>query len=33
VLGHDALRAVGVEPIGDWEQRWAAAAAEVLAGR
>lgn len=33
VLGHDALRAAGVEPIGDWEQRWAAAAAAVLAGR
>ncbi|WP_087508085.1 dTDP-4-dehydrorhamnose reductase [Cellulomonas iranensis] len=30
VLGHDALRAVGVEPIGDWQQRWAAAAPEVL---
>ena len=31
VLGHDALRAVGVAPIGDWSQRWAAAAGEVLA--
>ncbi len=31
VLGHEALRAVGVEPIGDWEQRWAQAQAEVLA--
>lgn len=31
VLGHEALRAVGVEPIGDWEQRWAEAQAEVLA--
>ena len=31
VLGHDALRAVGVAPIGDWSQRWAAAASEVLA--
>ncbi|TFH74162.1 dTDP-4-dehydrorhamnose reductase [Cellulomonas sp. HD19AZ1] len=30
VLGHDALRAVGVEPIGDWQQRWAAAAPGVL---
>ena len=33
VLGHDALTAVGVEPIGDWRERWEAAAAEVLAGR
>lgn len=32
VLGHDRLRAVGVEPIGDWAQRWAVAGAEVLAG-
>ncbi|MEL7976880.1 dTDP-4-dehydrorhamnose reductase [Isoptericola sp. F-RaC21] len=32
VLGHDALRAVGVAPIGDWAARWDAAAAEVLAG-
>ena len=31
VLGHDALVVAGVEPIGDWAQRWAAAAAEVLA--
>ncbi len=31
VLGHDALRAVGVEPIGDWAQRWSVAAPEVLA--
>lgn len=31
VLGHEALRAAGVEPIGDWAQRWSAAAAEVLA--
>lgn len=31
VLGHEALRAVGVEPIGDWERRWAEAQAEVLA--
>ncbi|RMI13273.1 dTDP-4-dehydrorhamnose reductase [Cellulomonas triticagri] len=30
VLGHDALRAAGVEPIGDWQQRWATAAKEVL---
>lgn len=32
VLGHGALKAVGVAPIGDWEARWAAASAEVLAG-
>lgn len=31
VLGHDALRAAGVEPIGDWQERWATAAKEVLA--
>ncbi len=31
VLGHDALRRVGVEPIGDWAERWAVAADEVLA--
>lgn len=30
VLGHDALRAAGVEPIGDWDQRWATAAGSVL---
>ncbi|MFI6427329.1 dTDP-4-dehydrorhamnose reductase [Promicromonospora sp. NPDC050880] len=30
VLGHDRLRAVGVEPIGDWAERWKAAAPEVL---
>jgi len=33
VLGHDALRRVGVEPVGPWRERWDAAAAEVLAGR
>ncbi len=33
VLAHDALERVGVQPIGDWRQRWDAAAAEVLAGR
>jgi dTDP-4-dehydrorhamnose reductase len=33
VLGHDALLASGVEPIGDWRERWRAAADEVLAGR
>lgn len=32
VLGHDALTAAGVEPIGDWAARWAAAADPVLAG-
>ena len=31
VLGHDALIAAGVAPIGDWAARWDAAAAEVLA--
>ncbi|PRZ08101.1 dTDP-4-dehydrorhamnose reductase [Isoptericola sp. CG 20/1183] len=31
VLGHDALRAAGVEPIGDWAERWGVAASEVLA--
>lgn len=31
VLGHDALVAAGVAPIGDWAQRWEAAAAVVLA--
>lgn len=31
VLGHDALRAAGVEPIGPWDERWTTAAATVLA--
>jgi len=31
VLGHDRLVAAGVEPIGPWQERWAAAAATVLA--
>jgi dTDP-4-dehydrorhamnose reductase len=31
VLGHDALAAIGVEPIGDWRERWRLAAPEVLA--
>jgi dTDP-4-dehydrorhamnose reductase len=31
VLGHGALRAAGVEPIGDWAGRWDAAAGTVLA--
>lgn len=30
VLGHEALQRVGVVPIGDWEQRWEAAAPVVL---
>jgi len=30
VLGHAALRTAGVEPIGDWADRWRAAAPEVL---
>ena len=31
VLGHDALTGSGLEPIGDWESRWAEAATSVLA--
>jgi dTDP-4-dehydrorhamnose reductase len=31
VLGHDALDAAGVEPIGPWQDRWEAAADPVLA--
>jgi len=30
VLGHQAFDAVGVEPIGDWAERWALAASAVL---
>jgi dTDP-4-dehydrorhamnose reductase len=30
VLGHGALERLGIAPIGDWEQRWAQASAEVL---
>lgn len=30
VLGHDALEFAGVEPIGDWRERWHAAAPSVL---
>jgi dTDP-4-dehydrorhamnose reductase len=30
VLGHDALLAVGVEPIGQWDERWRLAADGVL---
>ncbi len=32
VLGHDALRRAGVEPIGPWRERWDRAAAAVLGG-
>ena len=32
VLAHDALVAAGVEPIGDWRDRWAVAAPTVLGG-
>jgi dTDP-4-dehydrorhamnose reductase len=32
VLGHEASQRVGVEGIGDWRERWAEAAPEVLAG-
>jgi len=32
VLGHEALTELGLEPIGDWEERWAEAATGVLAG-
>ena len=31
VLGHDALVAAGVEPIGDWAQRWEVAGMGVVA--
>ena len=31
VLGHDALVRAGVEPIGDWRERWETAAPAVLA--
>lgn len=31
VLGHGALERAGVAPIGPWEERWQAAAADVLA--
>jgi dTDP-4-dehydrorhamnose reductase len=30
VLGHDALIRHGIDPIGDWRDRWRAAAPEVL---
>ena len=32
VLGHDALQALSISPIGDWRERWAEAAPIVLAG-
>lgn len=32
VLGHETLMAVGVPPIGAWDERWDAAASTVLAG-
>jgi dTDP-4-dehydrorhamnose reductase len=31
VLGHEALVGLGIEPIGDWEERWAESATAVLA--
>ncbi len=31
VLGHSAWRAVGIEPIGPWRDRWNRAAEGVLA--
>ena len=31
VLGHDALLLPRIDPIGDWRDRWRAAAAEILA--
>lgn len=31
VLGHDALLALGLEPIGEWRERWELAAPSVLA--
>lgn len=30
VLGHERLRALGVAPIGPWDERWVAAAGTVL---
>lgn len=32
VLGHDRLRAAGVDPIGHWRDRWSIAAQHVLHG-
>lgn len=31
VLGHQALGAIGLDPIGPWQERWLAAAPSVLA--
>ena len=31
VLSHDSIVAAGIEPIGDWRERWLVAAPEVLA--
>lgn len=31
VLAHDALRAIGIKPIGDWRERWHEAAPVILA--
>ncbi|WP_043496717.1 dTDP-4-dehydrorhamnose reductase [Georgenia sp. SUBG003] len=33
VLGHEALGRAGVSPIGDWAERWDAAAPQVLGAR
>jgi dTDP-4-dehydrorhamnose reductase len=33
VLDHDALVGAGIEPIGDWRERWRAAAPSVLSRR
>lgn len=33
VLGHAGLAALGIEPIGRWDERWAEAAGSVLAGQ
>ena len=30
VLGHDRLARHGIEPIGDWRERWSTAASEVV---
>ena len=32
VLGHDALDAIGIAPIGPWRERWEVAAESVLSG-
>lgn len=33
VLGHDRLRAAGIEPIGLWDERWTIAAPSILPQR